>query len=337
MLDNLVETIKTLKERIDKYKQYIEPYESRTRVALIDPMLCALGWDVADPACVEIEPSIGRGWADYALLDAYRNPIVLIEAKKLEAKDADDALDQATMYLLRHNRNSNTKVFLVAYTNGKRWVVVDVTKQDSEPIVMDVSLDAIPSPTKCALRFLALWRSNLQDGSFTSAAEPLFPEETPPTSPAPEPQPVAPAPLAPQPSPSLPSASAGWVSLTDDFATTKAPSPIAIHLPNGEEKAGKNWRSVIIEAALWLHREGKLTEANCNIPSYAERKRGHGRFLLNRDGKHPSGVPFKSPVTLGDTNIILEANYSASDLVDQTCHLLRHFNIDPATVHLKFP
>ena len=42
-LDDLKETIETLRERIQAHRLYLEGNETRTRQALIDPMLRALG------------------------------------------------------------------------------------------------------------------------------------------------------------------------------------------------------------------------------------------------------------------------------------------------------
>ena len=61
MLDDLVQTIETLKQRVKDHRSDIENYESRTRVTLIDPLLCALGWDVSDPSIVQIEPKVKTG------------------------------------------------------------------------------------------------------------------------------------------------------------------------------------------------------------------------------------------------------------------------------------
>ena len=88
MLDGLVQTIEMLKARIKEHGPHIGAYESRTRVALIDPMLCALGWDVSDPDIVQIEPRTVNGWADYALLGGNRKPVIFVEAKKLADKDS---------------------------------------------------------------------------------------------------------------------------------------------------------------------------------------------------------------------------------------------------------
>ena len=45
-LDDLKETIETLRERIQAHRPYLEGNETRTRQVLIDPVLHTLGWDV---------------------------------------------------------------------------------------------------------------------------------------------------------------------------------------------------------------------------------------------------------------------------------------------------
>ena len=81
-LDDLKETIETLSARIQAHRAHLEGNETRTRQALIDPMLHSLGWDVEDPNSVELEYGIDRKWADYALMGSER-PIAVIEAKAL--------------------------------------------------------------------------------------------------------------------------------------------------------------------------------------------------------------------------------------------------------------
>ena len=49
LLDDLVGVIETLKERIAAHGAKPAENETRTRMALIDPLLQALGWDVSDP------------------------------------------------------------------------------------------------------------------------------------------------------------------------------------------------------------------------------------------------------------------------------------------------
>ena len=43
MLDELIETVECLKNRIKEHKEQIQSYESRTRSTLIDPLLRSLG------------------------------------------------------------------------------------------------------------------------------------------------------------------------------------------------------------------------------------------------------------------------------------------------------
>ena len=80
-LDDLVHVIETLQQRIKDHGDSLRQNETRTRMALIDPLLQALGWDVADPGLVTPEYSAGNGRADYALLGGNGNPAAFIEAK----------------------------------------------------------------------------------------------------------------------------------------------------------------------------------------------------------------------------------------------------------------
>ena len=68
MLDELVHVIELLRKRIHDHREKLQANEIRTRMALVDPLLQALGWDVADPSIVIPEYDVGEGRADYALL-----------------------------------------------------------------------------------------------------------------------------------------------------------------------------------------------------------------------------------------------------------------------------
>ena len=56
-LDDLVQVIETLQQRIKKYGHAFN--EAQTRAALIDPLLNSLGWDVSDPGLVTPEYEVG--------------------------------------------------------------------------------------------------------------------------------------------------------------------------------------------------------------------------------------------------------------------------------------
>lgn len=168
MLNDLVQTIETLQQRIRSRGTFIGDYESRTRVALIDPLLCALGWDVSDPSIVHIEPKTANGWADYALLGGNERPVVFVEAKKLAERDIP--IQQTVGYAVNENIVNRSNVRYCAFTNGDTWEVYDIVAQES---VMSVSLSREVAP-KCALQLLGLWRPSLMDGRLDLPVEPVL-------------------------------------------------------------------------------------------------------------------------------------------------------------------
>ena len=81
LLDDLVGVIETLQRRIADHGASLRENETRTRMAPVDLLLAALGWDVADPAVAPPEYSASGGRADYALLKPDGSPIAMVEAK----------------------------------------------------------------------------------------------------------------------------------------------------------------------------------------------------------------------------------------------------------------
>ncbi len=82
LLDELVRCIEVLQERIRSYADVLRENETRTRMALIDPLLRVLDWDVSDPG-VTPEYRVQDRRADYALLGHDGSPVAVVEAKKL--------------------------------------------------------------------------------------------------------------------------------------------------------------------------------------------------------------------------------------------------------------
>lgn len=312
MLDDLTQTIETLQERIRTHGKSVGDYESRTRVTLVDPMLCALGWDVSDPSRVQIEPKLVNGWADYALLGGNARPVVYVESKALSV--TKPAVLQTVSYAVTENTRNTLKVNYCAWTNGDEWVVFDVFKQDE---VIQVSL-AREDSAKCALKLLGLWRRSLLDGSLDMPVEPVIDLDPPPN--------VTPSAVLPTPTSPI---DARWLPLTAEFSAKGNPHPKAIRMPDGVEKTLKSWRGLLQESALWLYDLGLLTKENCRI------HRGPIRILFSPDGKHTTGTPFHSVVRLGDTGIQMEGNIDAEQIVSNTRKLLETFGKDPSKVQLK--
>ena len=170
MLDDLVQTIETLKKRIKDYRDEIGAYESRTRVTLIDPLLQALGWDVSDPSVVEIEPKVRNRWADYALLDSNGRTVLFLEAKKLA--DKDSPVMQSVTYAVAENMHRTSKVRYCGSTNGDIWEVYDIS--DQKPVLSVSITDPKVGAAKCALQLLGLWRPSMADGVFDPTVEPVI-------------------------------------------------------------------------------------------------------------------------------------------------------------------
>ena len=319
MLDELVNTIETLKQRIRDHGNDIADYESRTRVTLIDPMLRALGWDVSDPSVVQIEPKVENGWADYALLGGNRRAVVFVEAKKLSHRESP--IGQIIQYAGVENYKNQANITYCVYTNGDTWEVVNVREQQP---VMTVSI-ATEDSAKCALKFLSLWRQSMADGIFDTAVEPVVEIDPPPVKPEP-PEPPAP------PSPTQP-IGPEWTALTEEFESTGKPAPLGIRLPDGQVHTTRSWTGVVIQTALWLFQSRELTKENCRIK--AGRSPSVKRYILSDDGKHSTGTPFHSPAPIPTTGIIMESSFNPNDLVRNAQILLEHFGRDPSQVFLK--
>ena len=84
---SLRDAIKEASRLVEAHGEYIASKEVRTRYALIDPILQALGWNLSDPSYVQLEyetkdqPKPPR--VDYALLSTTGKPVILVEAKPL--------------------------------------------------------------------------------------------------------------------------------------------------------------------------------------------------------------------------------------------------------------
>lgn len=332
MLNDLVQTIETLQERISAHGSFIGDYESRTRVALIDPMLCALGWDVSDPRLVHIEPRTANGWADYALMDR-TTPVIFVEAKKLAERDIP--IQQTVGYAVSQNIQHRSTVRYCASTNGDRWEVYDIIAQES---VMSVSLSREDAP-KCALKLLGLWRDSLlSNGLLDFPVEPVISPELPPVAPAPQ-QPASVAQRIEPPTPPTETASApsspsatGWTSLTDNFEVTHRPPPSEMQFHGSPAIAVRSWRDMVVEVARWLHEQGLLTRQNCQIPIGRS-----GRVAFSTDGMHPNGEPFRNRVRIESAGLVLEGSMSAKACVRLAKSLLAHFGRDPSQVRLRLP
>ena len=170
MLDELISVIETLKARIATHRSDLQASETRTRMALINPLLTALEWDVSDPGLITPEYA-SNGRADYALLSDDGKPAALVEAKKL-----GEVLETHRMQMLNYSNASG--VGYAGLTDGNHWELYEVFRKGTldERRILELSITATPA-YRCALQLLLLWRPNLASGEPVSASEPIFSAE----------------------------------------------------------------------------------------------------------------------------------------------------------------
>ena len=165
LLDELVDVIQTIQDRIRDHGASLRENETRTRMALIDPLLQALGWDTADPGLVTPEYNVSGKRADYALLDGKRSPVVFLEAKRL-----DELLSNHRSQVAAYASELGIKY--PALTNGNDWEVYDNSKlvPIEQRSILNLSIKDSEAH-QLALRLLLLWRPNLASGQPVAASE----------------------------------------------------------------------------------------------------------------------------------------------------------------------
>ncbi len=331
MLDELVGVIETLKSRINEHRSVLQGSEAQTRLSLIDPLLRMLGWDTADPALVRPEYNLSGGRADYALLDPDKKPVAIIEAKKLNEQLG--TMDHR-MQMLTYANFSN--VPYAGLTDGNQWVFYKVFDQKplEERLVLDVSI-ADSQAYQCALQLLLLWRPNMASRQPIEASAPILGTEPATVSTqVSEPQPGGPTVARlieslPQPLPTTPAA--GWITLRNFHLEAGKKPPPVVRLPNGEGKPIATWKSLWLEVAEWLIRDGALTAERCPIPAG---KNNTSHYVVNLQPRHAKGTDFFGPHRLSN-GLYLTSTGSGQALFSRCRALLEHLDKDLDTVHLQ--
>lgn len=303
MLDDLIAVIETLKSRIEQHRADLQSNETRTRMALIDPLLTALGWDTSDPGLVTPEYDVSGKRADYALLDGKGGVFVFLEAKRL-GEQLSNHQSQVVAYA------SELGIRYPALTNGDDWEVYD--NSQLVPIdqrrILKVSITSSASAT-CALQLLLLWRANVGTGQVTQANQSIVQRADPPTTPPPPPL-------------------GNWIPLGAFQAVSGTKPPPAIRFPNGDERQATTWKSLLVETAEWLIRRGYLTQSTCPI------RMGPKRYQVHTEAIHSDGTPFAAGASLSN-GLFVETSLNAPATVRYSCSLLKNLGQDPSQVFLK--
>ncbi len=312
-LADLVQCVELLKERIQSHGAALRENETRTRMALIDPLLHALGWNVSDPGVITPEYRVAEGWADYALLRPDGRPAATVEAKKLGA-----GLTSHRMQMLNYANAAG--ITYAGLTDGNHWELYDVFRQAAleERRILEVSIADAPAH-ESALKLLLLWRPNLASGQPVPAGTPIVGETPRPT---PTPDDVE---LPPMPRP----VSADWVELSEYHPPGGTSCPTAIRFWDGSERPLKNWNEILTDVVRKLYAEQWLTLED--VPIGWSKK----VYSVNTKPVHPTGKPFINYRNIEGTPLIVNVNLNAGQVRKNTKKLLDRFGQKSAKVYLR--
>ena len=304
LLDDLIEVIETLKGRIADHGPTLSVSETRTRVALIDPLLQVLGWDTTDPSIVVQEYDVNGRKADYVLLCQNSLPAATLEAKKL-----GEPLESHLKQMICNANRVGVK--FAGISDGDQWELYEVLPHDAldEGRILSLRISATP-PNLCALKLLHLWRPNLASGQVESAGEPV-------AAPSSEVDPVTPV-----------SKAIDWVPLSKFVAKKKSNRPELIRFPDGSEHRLQAWYDLVLQTVAWLCSKGILESGDTTEFSTVE------RHWLHTKAVHPSGKPFFNPKPIAGTDLIVETNLNRFESTRRAKVLMSRCGQDLSRVHL---
>ncbi len=299
LLGPLVDAIETAKTRIKDHGASLKADETRTRLALIDPVLGALGWDVSDPRMVTPEYNVRGHRPDYGLHKPVDDPndkksvgdLVAI----LEAKHLGETLANHHRQMTQDAENANLNY--AGITDGDIWELYRFEggglRKEWTP-QMRVQLTVVPTH-QAALALLVLWRPNLASGKrLVEAAIPILSPRKPDNRNGGEPELLPPPPSNGIPLPA--------------YRPNQHGKPRQIRFPNGDTVETPTWRAVLGETLAWLNRHSDLKDERFPLLS------SRGTVLATLGESRPDNGQYTDPIRAGTTNVYFEGNANGPQL-----------------------
>lgn len=322
-LENLVSTIETLKERINTHRSDLAASEARTRAALIDPVLTALGWDTSDPGLVMVEQRLRDGKVDYALLTPDGNPISIVEAKALGSQ-----LDRVTDQLIRYAFAEGLPYAIS--TDGDWWQVYDLTKPSTQIdnrliLKLSISNDAVH---ECAIRLLLIWHPNLVSGTPVEAEIPMASH---PRNDQDGNDNITPDINERETQSSLDNS--GWISLENCDPPTGTRGPYSVRFPDGSEMQIPRgaWSNLFVTTVEWLWTSELLTYADLPI-TYNDDPSSH--YILNTTPERSPGDPMPYSRQMNSPPLYFTNTPGIKYLIHCTKRVLENCNQNTAEVYI---
>ena len=282
-------------------------------MALIDPLMHALGWDVSDPGVVTPEYKVSGGWADYALLRSDGQAAATVEAKKL-----GEALAFHRMQMLTYANAAG--IDYAGLTDGNHWELYNVFKRGplEERRILEVSIANTPAH-ESALKLLLLWRPNLESGQPVAATDTIFGEDQ---GPPPEQPGVGENPPPPPESPD-------WIALSEYSPPPGTQCPAAIRFWDESERTLSSWYEILTLTVEKLYAEKLLTVDD--VPIQWSKK----AYSVHTEPVHPTGIPFVNHKSIDGTPLFVNVYLNARRARRNAKKLLQLYGQDPAAVYLK--
>ncbi|MGB9814851.1 MAG: hypothetical protein ACPLVI_02730, partial [Thermoplasmata archaeon] len=256
-IQDLYELIIDLRKKIEKHRELFTKNEASVRYALINPLLEALGWDLADPDDVIPEYSTEAGRPDYVLKKNGKE-VAFLGAKALYKKE--DLMQYITYCV-----SKGVSYFIT--TDGSTWEIYDTYKKADLENKKLISWDIEKEPVEEVIR------------KSLSLAKPII------YSPNQEPE------IKEVPKSLFSSVKEGETEIkptpvekTKDFNQGK----IKITIDNESPIYVDKHNEILYHTVEWLIKKGYITEKDLPI-KVGERGK---RYLINTDKKHQDGREF---------------------------------------------
>ncbi len=316
LLKPLVDAIETAKKRINLYRGSLREDETRTRVALIDPVLRALGWDVSDPRMVTPEYNVRGHKPDYGLHKPVDDPndeetvgnlVAILEAKRLEERLQNH-------YTQMTEDAENARLNYAGITDGDNWELYRFVggglRKEWTP-VMQVRLTDVPTYA-AAIKLLVLWRPNLASGQLLEAETSIVGPPTPDDPPTPNPD----------------ETNEDWVPLPT-FNANISRLPRRIKFPDRTVRDLSSWRSIIDATAQWLFDSGRLTPENVPL------RYGARGGMINTTPIRPNGKNMNPVYQVPSQEIYVDAHGRRDTIVQRALVILGALSVDPSDVYVE--
>ena len=308
-LSALTEVLKLVKSSAASYIVQLQRNEAVTRAVLIDPVLRALGWEVANPAMVEVEkPVTDRGKSGFLDYHLNAEKPIIIEAKKL-GEPLENHFSQLVVYAYA------LRIDNLFITDGLKWShYTNLSPSNQEPTkVIDLEQLEDAELTKAAAYFVetldaALFAPESQkveelwQQKFNGLERKLLDMEHMIMSIANSNGTTVIV------EPVLETSNVPWLIL-DGTWDAKKKKPAKFRMPSGQIVDVRSWTQILMEACKYCLTENRMLLQQLPIAD----RTGRATKLISTT-KPPSNLNSDSFV-IGDETLYVCTNYSANDCV----------------------